>query len=522
MVSKINFINICLSTLVIFFLTVAAADRVSAAEAFGFADVERYAQQLAQQGYKEPDKLPDILTDLTYDEWRNIRQKRDKALWIDSRGSFQLQFFHPGLYYDRTVNINIIEAGKVAPLAGLRDWFDYSGLAQAPQIPVNIGVAGFRVHTPFKTLKYYDEFLVFLGASYLRAVGKENTYGLSARGLALDTALPRGEEFPWFREFWIVRPKEKDKSLTIYALLDSPRVTGAFQYKAIPGVETVLEVTSKIFFREAVEKVGIAPLTSMYFYGENNREPGVRDFRPEVHDSDGLQIQFGSGEWHWRPLTNPRLLQVNSFRALDIKGFGLMQRDRKFENYEDLEAYYHQRPSVWIEPLSDWGAGHVELIQIPTKSEIHDNVVAFWVPQTPALAGESWQFNYRMTWSGGTAVLPPGAHVVATRVGDTEDSLVQRFVIDFDGDKLRNLPDSVSLDAVVTAQGGGRIQNVNVQKNQLNQSWRLFFDVQLDPASKIEKMLPDKGQTVELRAFLKQDTDVMSETWSYTLSRRPR
>jgi glucans biosynthesis protein len=507
----------------IFFLPIAAiADPAAAVESFGFVDVENQARQMARHAYVLPEKLPDILTKLTYDEWRSIRLKPDKILWLGDKSPFQLQFFHPGLFYDRTVAINVVEAGKVVPIVGRRDWFEYGGLEQAPQLSDNIGIAGFRVHAPIKSPKYFDEFLVFLGGSYLRAVGKENAYGLSARGLTLDTALPQGEEFPWFREFWIVQPQPKDNALTLYALLDSPRVTGAFQYKVIPGEETVLDVTSKLFFREAIDKVGIAPLTSMYFFGENNREPGVRDFRPEVHDSDGLQIHFGSGEWHWRPLNNPKLLQINSFKAQGIKGFGLIQRDLKFDNYEDLEANYHQRPSLWIEPLSDWGAGHVELVQIPTKSEIHDNVVAFWVPQEPAQAGDSWQFDYRMRWGAGTRVVPPGAQVLATRIGDVDDSQIRRFVIDFNGDKLRSLSGNTTIDAVVTASVGGRIQNVNVQKNPFNLSWRLFFDVVLEPVTTIEKMLPDKGQTIELRAFLKQDTDVLSETWSYTLSRKIR
>lgn len=511
-----------LAILMFYVQSTALAGSASAAEPFDFADVEQRARQMAQQAYVVPEKVPDILIELTYDEWRSIRLKQDKVLWASDKTPFQLQFFHPGLFYDRTVNISIIEAGKVVPVVGQRAWYEYGGLEQAPQFPDNIGIAGFRVHAPIKSPKYFDEFLVFLGASYLRAVGKDNAYGLSARGLALDTALSQGEEFPWFREFWIVKPHLKDKSLTLYALLDSPRVTGAFQYKITPGVETVLEVTSKLFFRAAIEKVGIAPLTSMYFYGENNREPGVRDFRPEVHDSDGLQIQFGSGEWHWRPLNNPRLLQVNSFKAQGIKGFGLMQRDLKFESYEDLEAVYHQRPSLWVEPLSDWGAGHVELVQIPTRSEVHDNIVAYWVPQTPVKAGDAWHFDYRMRWGAATMVLPPGAHVLATRVGDVDNSQVRRFVIDFDGDQLRNLPDTTILDAVVTASTGGRIQNVNIQKNQITLSWRLFFDVVLEPVTTIEKVLPDKGETIELRAFLKQGADVLSETWSYSLSRKIR
>jgi glucans biosynthesis protein len=487
-----------------------------AEDMFDFTALSGMAEKLAQEEYLPPEPLPDILQQLDYDDWRNIRQRQEKALWKESTLPFNLQFFHPGFVYDRSVKINIIKNGATSALTVARDWFDYGGLSQAPQIPETTGAAGFRVHYPLKSKKYFDEFLVFLGGSYLRAVDSQSNYGLSARGLALDTALPKGEEFPWFREFWIEKPVPGAKQLTIYALLDSPSVTGAYRFVATPGEETVIDVYSQVYFRTSVKKVGIAPLTSMYFFGENNRFPGVYDFRPEVHDSDGLQIAFGSGEWLWRPLNNPKHLQVNSFNAVNIKGFGLMQRDLKFSSYEDLEAHYHTRPSLWIEPLSVWEAGHVELVQIPTKDEIHDNVVAYWVPEELPQAGDSWSFNFRMRWSAASAFAPPGAQVVATRSGIEQEGSVRRFVVDFAGTNFN----SDELSANVSASGGGVVRNIIVQRNDNNQSVRLSFEVLIESVSALEKVLPDKGDVIELRAFLTQGLDVVSETWSYSAARK--
>ncbi len=494
--------------------------RSFAQEVFDFAAVSAIAEKLSQSEYSPPDSLSDIVKNLSYDQWRSIRQRPEKAYWKGQKRLFNLQFFHPGFVYDRSVKINIVNQQKITVLPVQRDWFDYSGLPLAPQIPEQIGAAGFRVHYPLKNKNYFDEFLVFLGGSYLRAVGTDDQYGLSARGLALNTALAKGEEFPWFREFWIVQPKQKDTGITIYALLDSPSVSGAYRFVANPGKETDIDVRSRLFFRKSVEKVGIAPLTSMYFFGENNRKPGLNDFRPEVHDSDGLQILFDNGEWLWRPLNNPRYLQVNSFSGTGIKGFGLLQRDRDFHDYEDLEANYHQRPSLWIEPTSDWGAGKVELVQIPTKDEIHDNIVAFWVSDSPVSAGDSREFSYRMRWGQGEGFEPPAARATATRMSFSEEGMVRRFVVDFSGHNLQSLAADTSLSANVNCSDGAAIRNVTVQKNQYDHSWRLSFELIARPVSTLEKVLPDNGAPIEVRAFLNNATDVVSETWSYNISRK--
>ncbi len=512
--------RVCGVGIVLLIGIVLLGHQACAADAFTFDRLTDMAKALSGEEYQPADALPDIVKNLTYDQWRSIRQRPEKVYWKGDRRPFNLQFFHPGFVYDRSVRINIISSGKVHPLAIERDWFDYSGLAEAPQIPRQLGAAGFRIHYPIKSKTYLDEFLVFLGGSYLRAVGKNDKYGLSARGLAIDTARQEGEEFPWFREFWIEEPKANARTMTIYALLDSPSVAGVYRFVATPGLETVIDVSCRLFFRQQVQKVGIAPLTSMYFFGENDRRPGVNDFRPEVHDSDGLQILFGSGEWLWRPLHNPKFLQVNSFATAEIKGFGLLQRDRDYRNYEDLEAGYHERPGLWIEPLSAWGGGRVELVQIPTRDEIHDNIVAYWVPEQAVAAGERRDFSYRMRWGSGAAYQPPGAHVAATRMSVLDGGLVRKLVIDFDGERLRKLPEQTRLSANISNSEGATVRNVTVQKNPVNHSWRLSFELLIEPVSALEKVLPDTGRPIEVRAFLNHATDVVSETWSYSLNRK--
>ena len=83
-----------------------------------------------------------------------------------------------------------------------------------------------------------------------RASARDQVFGLSARGLAIDTAESWGEEFPWFREFWLVTPAPNAKELTIYALLDSPRVTGAYRFAVEPGEQTRVDVECRLFLRE--------------------------------------------------------------------------------------------------------------------------------------------------------------------------------------------------------------------------------------------------------------------------------
>lgn len=312
------------------------------------------AAALAAKPYVPPaDNLPDELKKLNYDQYRDIRFSRENGPWYGKKLPFEIQFFHLGSLFLTSVPINEIVNGRIHPLKYSPAYFDYGKNRLNTDELSELGYAGFRLHNPLNTRKYYDELVSFLGASYFRALGKHQKYGLSARGLAIDTAVQTGEEFPIFREFWLVRPKRNDKSVTVYALLDSPSAAGIYTFVITPGENTVMDVDAKIFPRKEINKLGIAPLTSMYLFGENTKNK-FDDHRPEVHDSDGLLVLNGNGEWLWRPLDNSKYLRISAFVDENPKGFGLLQRDRDPAHYLDFEANYEQRPSAWVEPVGDW------------------------------------------------------------------------------------------------------------------------------------------------------------------------
>jgi len=481
----------------------------AAAATFDLDTVAAKAEKLAAQPYEEPRfPVPDWLLQISYDQWRDIRFRPEEALWREGRSPFQVQFFHPGLFYTRAVAVNVVEASGVRPVKFSPSQFDYGQNDFASRVPQDLGYAGFRVHYPIKRPDYFDEVIVFLGASYFRAVGKNEGFGLSARGLAIDTALPSGEEFPAFTEYWLVRPAPGARELAVYALLESPSVAGAYRFVVTPGEQAIVQVEGRIYPRRAVQKLGLAPLTSMFFHGENTTRHFI-DYRPEVHDSDGLMINLGSGEWLWRPLDNPSALRVSRFGASTLRGFGLLQYDRDFNHYQDLEARPDLRPSVWVAPEGDWGPGSVELVEIPTDSDVNDNVAAYWVPGEPVEAGKPVAFAYTMTWYGHETARPPGGHAIATRVdtGNTENA--RRFVIDFASRELDRIPADTVLRGVVTADGdeGAQILDQQVTKNPMAGGWRLTFQVR-----------PSGSDPVELRAFLDRGGDALTETWTYVVT----
>ncbi len=484
---------------------------------FSFESVEARALALAVAPYEDPSgQIPGFLLKIGYDDWRDIRFRPQKSLWRGEGLPFELQFFHPGLYYDRPVSVSVVDKGRAERVGFDTDMFDYGRNGFASDIQPSMGFAGFRAHFNLNRPGYKDEFLVFLGASYLRAVAKDQVYGLSARGLAVDTASPKGEEFPWFREFWIVKPAPGDTQLTVYALLDSPSVTGAFRFVAGPGEATQIAVKSVLYLRKPVDKLGIAPLTSMYFFGENSRPYALDDFRPEVHDSDGLQAHFSSGEWLFRPIKNPGNLTISSFDAPSIRGFGLLQRDRDFSSYQDLEVRYERRPSLWITPQGDWGQGRLELVEIPTPNEMNDNIVAYWVPDRLPKPGVPMAFDYVMSWQTGEGHAPASGHAAATRTGLGGREGSRRFVVDFHGGRLADLPADAPVMAVVSVGDGAKLLEQQVQKNPVTDGWRLSFLVLPDQASALGKVLAERRQPVELRAFLQHGNDVLTETWSYS------
>jgi glucans biosynthesis protein len=488
-----------------------------AQQGFSLQNVIDEARKLAKQPYRIEGRIPDFLLKIGYDDWREIRFEPSKALWANDKIPFTVQFFHPGFYYNRTVAIYTVDSKGVRPVPFSPDLFDYGKNDFKDKVPENLGFAGFRIHYPINTPEYQDEVAVFLGASYFRAVAKNMGYGLSARGLAIDTGLSTGEEFPFFRKFWIVKPSRGAKKITVYALLDSPSLTGAYRYVIAPGKETAMDVTSRLFLRKSVQKLGIAPLTSMFFCGENDRQHCTDDYRPEVHDSDGLMIAASTGEWIWRPLTNPRTLQINSFQCPNPVGFGLIQRDTDFDHYQDLEARYEDRPSVWIRPVGKWGDGRVELILIPSDKEIHDNITAFWVPSRLPEGGKPIWYSYKMSWYRADASRPPAGRVTSTRIAKGKDDRTKKFILDFAGGKLEALPADKPLTAVVSADPRAKLVEQQLYKNSVTKGWRLVFQITFEEPGSLDKVLPQsKRAPAELRAFLKLGDSALTETWTYT------
>ncbi len=478
-----------------------------------FQDVTDKARALSQQPFEEPtNSIPESLKKIGYDQWRDIRFNPTKSLWVDD--PFRVQFFHLGFIYQQPVIINYIDKNGSHRLPFSPNLYEYAKNDYKDPLAADIGFAGFRIHYPLNTPTYADELVAFLGASYFRALGKNLSYGISARGLAIDTALDTGEEFPYFKEFWLIHPVPSAKEITFYALLDSQSVTGAYEFVVRPGEETVMQVKSVLFLRKKVRKLGIAPLTSMFSYGKSSGFKSDSDFRPEVHDSDGLLTQAKSGEWIWHPLVNPSQLLINAFGGGQPQGFGLIQRDTDFDNYQDLEARYDRRPSVWVTPQNDWGTGHLELLQLPTDSEYNDNIGVYWVPEKSFEPGETLQYSYSLSWYSAKHKRSFLASVEATRIVRKPESVT--FFIDFLADSSETLLLKKDLAADIQVFNGYKIAGSQIIRNPVTNGWRLVIRVQFDKAGPLKDLLPNQAPALELRAFLKDETQAVTETWSYT------
>ncbi len=499
--SSANGISLGLGVILLTAPVVRAAEPApGGAQAF-FKSLILQAQQSAGASYAEPTaSLPESLKQLSYDDHMRIRFRHEKSLWFGQPSRFQVQFFHPGYNYREPVQIHILEEGQDHEIRFSPEMFDYGGLRFPEPLPKNLFLAGLRLLYPVNQPQKMDEVAVFLGSSYFRVLGAGQVYGASARALAIDTAESSGEEFPRFTAFWIEKPGKQAEQIRLYARLESRRVAGAYQFLVKPGGTTVVDVEGCLFLREAVGKLGLAPLTSMFVFGEN-RTRYFPDFRPEVHDSDGL-LGFGPDQtWEWRPLVNPaKVHRVSSLPG--ATRFGLFQRDRDGSDYQDLEAHYEDRPSYWIDPEGDWGAGRVELVEIPTTEERNDNIVAYWVRKEPVPPGTEFRFRYQLRAFLADADHPPSAlfRVDGTRLQQEEDGRT-RFVVDFAGGTPA--PNGVAVEGKVEASRG-KLENVVTQRNALLDGWRMFFD-----------LTPGSDEPVLLRAWLGQGNQVVSETWLY-------
>ena len=487
--------------------------------------VAKKAEQRAHKPFHSPRKdLPAVLRqeNLDYDKYREIEFRHDRALWAEEELPFRVEFFHPGYLYQEPVKINEFTLTHVQPIRFVQDFFNYRGLKIQKQIPADTGYAGFRLLYPLNEPDKWDELGAFLGASYFRLLGKGQRYGSSARGLAIDCGeTDRPEEFPIFTDWWLGKPSKGDSQLRLYAILDSVSCVGAYEFLIQPGETTIADVEAVLYFREThmvravdaarkpIRTIGLAPLTSMFWFGKNS-ERKYDDYRPEVHDSDGLLMHLQDGEMVWCPLDNAAVMRHRVFAASNPRGFGLFQRERDFRAYEDLFNAYQRVPSVWVQPRGNWGAGAVHLVELSTYFEGLDNIVAFWDPETKPLPLEPYRFGYTLYWTRETDMKISPNRVVATRVGaDSRDASKRQFVIDFAGPRLAAIPEQNPPQAVTSCGQNATISECQVFFNPQDHSWRVIL-----------KLLPKPGNKdpVDLRCALKVGDETVSETWSYLWS----
>ncbi len=468
--------------------------------AFDPADVINLARARAVLPYEERRSIPQDWLNISYDDYRSIWFDTRNALWEDEGTTpLRLDVFAPGLYFPKPVSIHIVENGEARPLNFDLEVFDKTDKFPQVTIDDSLGYSGLRLRAELEKAGVFTEFAVFQGASYFRAIGTQDIYGLSARGLAIDVAEPTGEEFPDFVGFWLEKPVMGDERHVLHALLDSPSCTGAYRFVIRPGQPLQMEVQATIFPREEMTHVGVAPLTSMFQFDQTNRHK-FSDFRPAVHDSDGLLMRNGAGETIWRPLANPQNLQISAFADENPKGFGLMQRARKFSDFADLEAHYHRRPSLWVEPGEGWGKGAVTLVEIPTDREIYDNIVSYWRPAEPWQKGSEHTISYDLTW-GENSAYGNGLKVLNTRIGKAFESGI---IVTIDFENGPDVPEDLSQIDHMVRGSAGEVSKGIIQRNPETGGPRLAF-----------KFEPGDAGLIEFRAELRLNGAPLGETWLY-------
>lgn len=530
MINRRTFLSSASATAALAALGVApgalAAGRIKLGNAapFSFDALIATVRESAQTPYRAQNKPPaDILEKIDYEAHGKIRYNTDSALFADGPGQFPVTFFHLGRFFQSPVHMYVLDSGgaqsKAREILYDESYFTMPTDSPARKLPRGSGFAGFR----FQESRFGDQsaldwrkndWVAFLGASYFRAIGDLYQYGLSARGIAIDVAQAgKPEEFPDFTHFYFQPPTANSDTVVVYAVLDGPSIAGAYKFvmQRNPGGKAgvITDVECALFLRRDIGRLGIAPATSMMWFSEAVKGTGA-DWRPEVHDSDGLAIWNGIGERIWRPLNNPARITASAFADHHPRGFGLLQRDRDFDHYQD-GVHYERRPSLWVEPLDDWGDGSVQLVEIPTDDEIHDNIVAMWVPRAKAAAGNSYRLRYRLHWLRDEPFPAPLARCVATRLGNggqpgqTRPQNVRKFMVEFKGPPLEKLAFGELPEAVLsTSRGTFSYIFTEAVPNGVAGHWRAQFDLTVDGE-----------EPVDLRLYLRHNQQTLSETWLY-------
>ena len=479
------------------------------AQPFTFERLAARAREMAAGPYTPPYRpAPEIVQRIDYDVHGKIKFRTDLAPFSTGPGTYPVTFFHLGQFFQESVKMHLVDGNEAREILYSPDYFDMPADSIARRMPGDSGFAGFRFQESRRRSDWRtQDWVAFLGASYFRAIGELGQYGLSARGVALDVAAPRPEEFPIFTEFYIAPAATEQDPVLVHALLSGPSIAGAYRFAIYRRAGVVMDIEHVLFLRKDIHRLGIAPLTSMFWTSEYSRAQGD-DWRPEVHDSDGLALWTGSGERIWRPLNNPDRVITSSFVDTNPRGFGLLQRDRNFEHYLD-GVNYERRPSLWVELLGNWGPGSVQLVEIPTDDEIHDNIVAFWVPREPAVAGGSYAFSYRLHWMADEPFRPKVAETAATRTGRggqpgrPRPPGLRKFIVEFAGDALDEIGGEIKMFPIVTASRG-EISYLFAEPVPNTKRWRVQFD-----------LAATGRDPVELRCYLDMGGKPLTETWLY-------
>jgi len=311
--------------------------KLGPARPFSYDGLKAAAKRMAVGPYVGPQRpAPDIVGKINYEAWGKIAFDMDHALYADGPGRFPVSFFHLGMFFQKAVEMNVVEGASAREIIYDQSYFTMPEDSIARNLPQGAGFAGLRIQEPRGGALDWrkNDWVAFLGADYFRAIGALRQYGLSARAVAIDVAVAgKPEEFPDFTKFYI-DGADADDSLTIYALLEGPSLVGACRFVMTRGKGVIMDIDQVLYLRADIARFGIAPLTTMYWFSEAKKETAV-DWRPEVHDSDGLAMWTGTGERIWRPLNNPPRIVTSSFGDENPRGFGLLQRDRNFDHYLD-------------------------------------------------------------------------------------------------------------------------------------------------------------------------------------------
>lgn len=492
-------------------MTLALAAPVAPAKndspAPNFETILGLARELAAKPYVDETRpLPKKLAELDYDHVRDIRYNPKEMVWRRERLPFQLQFFHPGGLNRDQINYYLVYGDDVKEFPYDSDLFDFGANKFGWMDLRRLKYSGLRIHYPLNTQEYMDELAVFLGSTYFRALPERLLYGLSARAIAINCGGPGPEEFPTYKDMWIFRPGMQGNQISLIGLFDSPSLAGVASFVIKPGHETIMDTHVAVIARTNLSHYGFAPLTSMFWFGKN----GTRhfdDYRPEVHDSDGLLMFNGNNEWLWRPLENDGRVRLNSYEDVNPKGFGLFQRERSYAAYQDLEANYHRRPSAWITPQGNWGKGRVKLLELSTGTEFQDNIVTFWEPERALAPGDIADYAYQIRWLGENPSLPELGRTVSMRTGSINKPHSRKFVLDF---SWPSLPQDVAAKAKIEPQvsvtrGQIRPLSLSSEYSPETRTWRIAFDITAD----------DAATSVDLRALIQKNGTTATETWTY-------